>query len=236
MINFHDIEQLSAYLDGQLNRSDSARLESRISLEPEFASVLNDIRAARGILRKLPARKAPRNFRLTRKMVGLRPPLPQSYSFFRFSTAVATVILLITFAANTFVPRISFGAAAPVAQEAYGFGGGGGGCEQPGPCPPASVLATEAPAATEAPSRELAAAPTQTLPSENADSTRISETPATEAPMLKEAETESAPQDPFQVQRDAVVPMIWQIILLIIGLVCGLIAFGMSQNAKKKWS
>ena len=58
MKNFRDIEQLSLYLDGQLNSSDSKRLESRLTSDPELVSALNDIRAARGILRKLPARKA----------------------------------------------------------------------------------------------------------------------------------------------------------------------------------
>ena len=92
MKNFRDIELLSSYLDGQLSPSESTRLESRISADPELADAFNDIRAARGILRKLPVRKAPRNFTLTRKMVGLKPPLPRSYSFFRFSTAFATIL------------------------------------------------------------------------------------------------------------------------------------------------
>ena len=66
MKNFRDIETLSAYIDGQLNAADAARLETRLKTDPELASVMNDLRAARGILRKLPARKAPRNFTLTR--------------------------------------------------------------------------------------------------------------------------------------------------------------------------
>ncbi|NOT04811.1 MAG: hypothetical protein HOP27_09465, partial [Anaerolineales bacterium] len=135
MKNFRDIEQLSAYLDGQLSPSDSARLESRITADPELASALSDLRAARGILRKLPARKAPRNFTLTRQMVGLKPPLPRTFSFFRFSTAFATILLILTFAANSVLPRISFGAAAPLAaQEAFGVGDGcTSGCGGGGP-------------------------------------------------------------------------------------------------------
>ena len=73
MKNFHEIELLSSYLDGQLNANESKRLETRLASDPELASVLNDIRATRSIIRKLPARKAPRNFTLTRKMVGLKP-------------------------------------------------------------------------------------------------------------------------------------------------------------------
>ncbi|MBK8616790.1 MAG: hypothetical protein IPN96_06695 [Anaerolineales bacterium] len=188
MKNFRDIEQLSAYIDGQLSPSESARLESRISSDPELASAFNDIRAARGILRKLPARKAPRNFTLTRQMVGLKPPLPRSYSFFRFSTAFATVLLTLTFAANTVAPRISFNAAASVAQEAYNLGsGGGGGPEIASEAMPAS---TEAPAATEAPAMDMAAIPTaEALPTFSADTTAL------ELPTAKEPLPESVPQD-----------------------------------------
>ena len=233
MKNFRDIEQLSSYLDGQLGPSESARVESRISSDPELASAFNDIRAAQGILRKMPARKAPRNFTLTRQMVGLKPPLPRAYSVFRFSTAFATFLLILTFAANVLVPRVSFGAAAPapVAQEAYGVGGGcTTGCGGGGP----ESAATEAPV-VEAPSLELAIAPTETLSTASADSAR--EIPTAEVPSPKDAGNESESQDQPQVnaKREAVVPVVWQIGLLFVGLVSAVIAFVMRQNAKKKW-
>lgn len=226
MNNFRDIEQLSSYLDGQLSPSDSARVESRLSSDLELASAFNDIRAARGILRKLSARKAPRNFTLTRQMVGLKPPLPQSYSFFRFSTAFATFLLMLTFAVNA-LPRMSFGsgASAPVAQQAYGVGGAGD---------PESA-ATEAPAA-EAPSLEMATMPTEVSLAASADSAREIGTPTVEAPSPKDAGNESASQDQPQVKKEAVVPVIWQIGLLVIVLISAGIAFMMSRNARKKWS
>src|SRR5512133_1751824 len=126
MKNFHDIENLSAYLDGQLNASDAARLEARLKNDPELDSVLSDLRAARGILRKLPARKSPRNFTLTRQMVGLKPPLPRSYSFFRFSTAFATILLTLTFAANAL-------SGVPLIGNLYGGGYGRGGAVEAEP-------------------------------------------------------------------------------------------------------
>ncbi len=219
MKNFSDIEQLSSYLDGQLSSSESARLESRLSSDLELASAFNDIRAARGILRKLPARKAPRNFTLTRQMAGLKPPLPRSYSVFSFSTAFATILLMCTFAVNA-LPHLSFGAGAPVAQEAYGLGGS---------------AATEAPAVA-APSIEMAVAPTEALPAANADSAReVVGTPTAEAPLPKEAGTESESQDQPQVQNDALIPVIWQIGLLVVGLVSLLIMLALRQSAKRKW-
>jgi anti-sigma factor RsiW len=256
MKNFRDIEQLSSYLDGQLSPSESARLEARISADPELASAFNDIRAARGILRKLPARRAPRNFTLTRQMVGLKPPLPRSYSFFRFSTAFATVLLALTFAANalTQLPRMSFasGAApAPVAQEAYGIGGGGGpvveapaaaapaATEAPAAAAPVAPAATEAPmAAAPAPSMENAVIPTQeSLLAPNADSARVLGTPMPEVLSAKAAETASVPQEQPQVSvnREALVPVTWQIGLLVVGLVSLLIMLAVRQSAKQKW-
>jgi anti-sigma factor RsiW len=172
MKKIRDIEQLSSYLDGQLSPSDSARLESQLSSNPELASAFNDLRAARGILRKLPSRKAPRNFALTRQMVGLKPPLPRSYAFFRFSTAFATILLTLTFAANalTQLPRMTFGAAAPAPamQEAYGMGGGApaepfAAAESPSTTATPAPIG-EAPAAA-APALEMAPLPTASLDS-----------------------------------------------------------------------
>jgi len=163
MNNFRDIEQLSAYLDGELGKAESKKLETRLANDPQFASALNDLRSARGILRKLPKRKAPRNFTLTRQMVGLKPPLPRGYKFVRFSTAFATVLLVISFAIN-FLSLGMGGAAAPAFESApqygggYGGGGGdgevqpgiGGGCQEPcggAPMEEPAIAATEAPAA-----------------------------------------------------------------------------------------
>jgi anti-sigma factor RsiW len=237
---FRDIEQLSSYLDGQLSPSESARLESRLSSDPELASAFNDIRAARSILRKLPSRKAPRNFTLTRQMVGLKPPLPRSYSFFRFSTAFATILLTLTFAANalTQLPRMTFGAAAPAPamQEGYGMGGG----------PASSAAATEAPVATEAPAApEAPAVEMEPMPTVVADSA------ATELPTAKEAatpselldqppvqnlaETESVPEEQSRSQSQALIPFAWQVALFVLILLSGLTALLLRRSAIQKW-
>lgn len=136
--SFRDVAQLSAYLDGQLRPSESASLESRLASEPELAATLEDLRQARGVLRQLPQRRAPRNFTLTPKMVGLKPPLPRSYPVFRLASVVATLLLFLSFATNFMAPRL----AAQVAAVPYGIGGGGGGApEQQEP-----AMALEAPA------------------------------------------------------------------------------------------
>jgi anti-sigma factor RsiW len=242
MKNFRDIERLSSYLDGQLSAAESARLESHLSSDPELASAFEDLRAARGILRKLPARKAPRNFTLTRQMVGLNPPLPRSYSFFRFSTAFTTILLTLTFAANLLAPRLSY-----VGPINTGWGGGYGG----GPAAPemmAAPAATEAPvaeeslAATEAPAASaLEMAPMPTLSADAA---------ATELPTAKQAGTPSELLDPptaenqdlesvsggqSRSQNQAPIPVAWQVVLFILILFSGLAAFLLRRSAIRKW-
>jgi len=212
MKNFREIELLSSYLDGQLNASESTRLESRLTSDPELASVLFDLRAARGILRKLPARKAPRNFALTRKMVGLKPPLPRAYPIFRFSTAFATVLLMLSLAANLVIPQFNFAASA--SQAAYGFGGGGD---------PAS--------AAEEPLMEMAPA---VLPTDDITA-RQGEPSADAMQTLKEAGTESGLPEQAEARNEAFVPVNWQIGLLIIILLGGLLMWIMRQTASRKW-
>ena len=141
-MNQRDLELLSSYLDGQLKPSDSARLEARLSSDAELRSVLDDLRAARGLLRQLPMRKAPRNFTLTPKMVGKNPPLPRSYPAFRFITALASLMLFFTLGLNFVVPQMT------AQSTTFGYGGGGGPSVLEAQAPAAeSALATEAPAA-----------------------------------------------------------------------------------------
>src|SRR5215208_7251226 len=118
-MNNRDLELLSSYLDGQLKPSDSARLEARLSADPNLRAVLDDLRASRGLLRQLPMRKAPRNFTLTPKMVGKNPPLPRAYPAFRFVSALATLLFCFTVGLNIFGTQM----AAPGPN--FGYGGGG---------------------------------------------------------------------------------------------------------------
>jgi hypothetical protein len=177
-MNFRDVELLSAYLDGRLKPSDAARLESRLSSDPALKATLEDLRQTRGLLRRLPQRRAPRDFRLTPKMAGVRPPEPRSYPVFRFATALAALLFVAAVALNALTPFAAshLTAAAP----AYGMGGGGygGGAPEsnPGPgaggsgqftqVPPQAAMpaANSAPAATEEPTLQafttLAGTPT----------------------------------------------------------------------------
>lgn len=214
MKNFREIELLSSYLDGQLSASESTRLETRLSAEPELASVLFDIRYARGILRKLPARKAPRSFTLTRKMVWLKPPLPRAYPIFRFSTAFATILLMISFAVNLLTPQFNFAASAP--QAVFGVGG--------------DSTATEAPALSE-PFLEMAPA---AFPTEDT-AARVGEQSEDAMQTPKQAGTELGLPEQAEVRNEAFVPVIWQIVLFVMILLSGLLMWIMRQSALRKW-
>jgi len=229
-MNQRDVELLSAYLDGQLKPSDSARLEVRLNTEPELVSIMDDLRAARSLLRQLPQRRAPRNFTLTRKMVGENPPMPRAYPIFRLATAVATLLFFFTFGVNFLAPQLA-------SQAPVGIGGGGGEPELFAAEAPADSVATEAPAATEAPTEPPAAmapAPTQGLETPPEGSARVQNTPA-----AKSGETGNAvPEEQPEVQQPKVVPLVssvWQVVLASIAVLSALLMAWMRQLAVNRW-
>lgn len=238
-MNQRDLELLSSYLDGQLKPSDAerARLEARLSSDPNLRAVLDDLRSARTLLRKLPARKAPRNFTLTPKMVGKNPPLPRSYPAFRFVTAIATLLLFFSVGFNVLAPQLA--SQTPL----YGMGGGGAPDVYSAQAPAAAAPATEAPAATEAPSAEMAPVatmpplPTTTLAA--ADTARIPETPseknaATAEPGLQsQAPVQNAQPAPRSAPK--LIPPLWQILLAGIALLSAFVMLMMRRLAAERW-
>ncbi len=166
-ISFRDAELISAYLDGELPQAEKARLELRFKSDLQLRDLLDELSQARVLLRKLPARRVPRNFMLTPKMAGLKPPLQRAFPVFRLVSALATFLFFFVFAANLSVPALLVmraSAPAPV----LGIGGGGGGGAAP------SAMEAAAPAAepqldaaanlTSTPElRVMAVAPTQGL-------------------------------------------------------------------------
>jgi len=235
--SFRDVEKLSAYLDGQLKPSEAERLESRIKTDPELASILKDLRQTRSLLRQLPQRRTPRNFTLTPKMVGQKPPLPRAYPTFRFATVLATLLLFITFATNFMAPRLDR-VAAPYP---YGVGGSGGGGREPETMLESVPAETEESAMAEPVAPELPAPlPSKEKPSVE-DSDRLQPTPESslksgvqEAPtvdafaqQMPEQEPESSPARPISV------PI--QIALAVIAAASALVAFILHYTAIRKW-
>lgn len=231
-----DLELLSSYLDGQLSPTDVTRLEARLLVEPDLRSVLRDLRSARTMLRQLPMRKAPRNFRLTPKMVGKNPPLPRAYPAFRFTSALATILLFLSFGLNFLRPQLL------ASQVPGGMGGGGA----PDLFSAESAPAAEMPAATEAPATEapleepsvsMAPMPTMTLaPAE--DSARAMETEtaknaATESAMAEQDLQQQAPA--AAASPGSVISPALQWLLAGIALLSALIMGLMRQLSSNRW-
>jgi len=211
-MNQRDMERISEYLDGRLDSSDSLRLESRLASNLALASALDAMRESRSLLRRMPKRRAPRNFLLTPKMVGRKPPLPRSYPVFRFATALATFLFALSFVTN----QVGQLAASAPAAAPYGMCVGGA-------------------AATESPMMEMAVAtepPAEPAPTDAAilpsaptdDQNRAAE--SSQAPAAKNA-GETPPAHPLLTQ--------WQIAFGVIALLGVASMLLIRQLAARKW-
>ncbi len=226
-MNTRDLELLSSYLDGQLRPSDSARLEARLSSDPDLRALLEDLRTARSLLRRLPMRKAPRNFTLTPRMVGKNPPLPRSYPAFRFVTALASLMLFFALGINFLAPQM---AQAP----AFGMGGGGA---------PEVFSAEEAPAAAEPAATEAPALQTQVeeppmemqpLPTASAaEGSRSAETPVEKEGLVGDTSAQNEAPVPNPAPRP--ISGAWQIALAAIALASALSMLIMRRVAASRW-
>ncbi len=144
-LSFRDVERLSAYLDGQLPQAEAARLRTRLESDPELAALLVELREARTVLRRTPQRRAPRNFTLTPRMAGIRPPVPRAVPALSWASVAAVLMFVFTLGGNL-LTQIPLGASAPMMAAAPS--GMGGAADE------AYAAATEV--ATEAPVQENA--------------------------------------------------------------------------------
>lgn len=235
--SFRDVEQISAFLDGKLPQREAARLQMRIAANPELASIYRQLSQTRTLLRKLPAQRAPRNFTLTPHMAGVRAPAPRSFPLFRFASAFASLLLLLTFAVNG-ISQLADNA--PAAAPAYGMGGGpmteameepaapapqlqsggGGNIEIPAATPSDTAQNSAAPA--EESMRSLAVEPPQTteeLPFANMDGEEMQAQRALESPA----------REPFQI------PSWLQLGLLAAAVLTGGLAWFVNRQAQAKF-
>lgn len=95
-LSIRDTEQLSAYLDGRLERSEAARLEARLRQDPLLRLELQELRATVQALSSLPLIRPPRSFTLQPQAVGRRT----SYPLLRLGTALATLSFVVVVGAD----------------------------------------------------------------------------------------------------------------------------------------
>jgi anti-sigma factor RsiW len=195
-MKFQDVEQLSAFLDGQLSPLEAARLEARLSVDASLRKVLDDLRVARGLLRRTPRLRAPRNFTLNPMNARVRAPQPRAVPFLRYAGALASLLFVFTVALNTLGPslRQSLASAPP-----YGFGMGGGVGGGPAESGPVAEPATTMEAMMAAPE-----APMQEAPTEDA--------------FAKTAPPAEAPAADLQRGAPAPVPALWIMLLAVAGV------------------
>jgi anti-sigma factor RsiW len=142
-----DLEDLSAYLDGELPTEQAARLEARLQADRSLQEAAQELRATAKLLASLPQVRPPRNFTLTPETAGVRQR-PRSYPGLQLATALASLAFLLCIGLDAVMGRIGgFGAMAPApaAQELR-----------------SAPLIQEAPQAP-APTAALAPAPSATL-------------------------------------------------------------------------
>ncbi len=106
-----DLQGLSSYLDGELSPKEAERLEARLGSDAELRGALEELRGTVRLLKGLPEVRAPRNFTLTREMVGLPEPRP-AYPILRLATALAMAAFLVTIGVDVFT-RGAYNALAP---------------------------------------------------------------------------------------------------------------------------
>lgn len=202
--SFHDVEKINAYLDDTLDAQARASLERRLGDDPQLAAAYQSMRESRSLLRRLPQRRAPRNFTLTPKMAGIRPPLPRAYPVFRFASVIATLLFVFTFALNAGAPMLS---ARPAAFEAAPMMGVGGGPEID------QTLTVESAAAPEERPQSGGGCEGADCPTPQADLAAPAATPdqfrsfATEAPPAEKEPGITAMNDPQPAPVQPVVPV-----------------------------
>jgi hypothetical protein len=121
-ISPRDYELLSAYLDGELSTRDRARLEARMTKQPELRIGLEELRQTSLLLRSLPRKRAPRNFTIPNALPRRRP-VPRLFPALRFASALAGILFVIVFigdyalgiSTNSLTSKIPASTSAPTA-------------------------------------------------------------------------------------------------------------------------
>ncbi len=185
--SLRDVEQLSAYLDGQLSGNEMTRLESRLAADPALAAALEELGQARAVLRRTPRRRAPRSFALTPQMAGLRPPVPRAVPALSWASAVAMLVFVCTLGTGL-LGGLPLGAGAPAMAGEAPLGMGGGGAYDSGT---QGYGIGGGPAAT-----EESVAPEAGLPTATAEATELQVPEPTPGPMERTAEQPPAGKTP----------------------------------------
>lgn len=98
-ISSGDWQLLSAYLDNQLSDKEKCQVDERLQTDTECRQTLELLRRTSSLLHSLPVRRVPRNFNLSAQSIQTRI-IPSFIGVLRYSSAVAALLLIATFALN----------------------------------------------------------------------------------------------------------------------------------------
>ncbi len=111
-LSSRDIQTLSDYLDGRLNRKEQASLEIRLQSQVGLRDELEALKQTRVMLQTLPRRRAPRNFTLSPAMAPGRPA-PRLFPVFSMASVLAGLVLVAVFLGSYFTGGPASGARPP---------------------------------------------------------------------------------------------------------------------------
>ena len=111
-----ELEQLSAFLDGELNEVEQKQIESRLASEAELHEMYEGLRKTKLLFSRLRRVRAPRSFALTPEMVKVRKPKRPFFTSIRWATSVAAILLVVVFGAEYLLGNI-LAASAPMTAE-----------------------------------------------------------------------------------------------------------------------
>ncbi len=99
-------EALNAYLDGSLSPRQQAAFEAELAQDEALRTELAHLRLVRENLRRLPRRRAPRNFTLDPALYGRpqREPLVQAYPVLRAATVLTAFFFVLAVALQSLTP------------------------------------------------------------------------------------------------------------------------------------
>src|SRR3990172_80077 len=108
----HDLELLSAYLDGELTPREADRLQARLDGEADLRWALEELRRTVSVVRSLPEVRPPRSFTLSAEAAGSRGRAA-AYPILQLATALATLAFVAVVGLDALTSRATGVALAP---------------------------------------------------------------------------------------------------------------------------
>src|SRR3990172_2316342 len=108
----HDLELLSAYLDGELTPREADRLQARLDGEADLRWALEELRRPLSVVRALPEVRPPRSFALSAEAAGSRGRAA-AYPVLQLATALATLAFVAVVGLDALTSRATGVALAP---------------------------------------------------------------------------------------------------------------------------